>query len=166
MGLSPVSLAAAPEVGRGLRGAGDMDEDGRVVAVAEHGRLAAGQAGQRCHLAGAHGHRAGEDLAVSLVDDPVGDLQVGVLDHVRGELGRYLVDHHDPLPVGADLGEQVGEGLDRLGPGGVVAGAAGIHVGQQPVGLLDDQHVPKRVAARMIRYLRRVAGRGGTRPAG
>ena len=46
--------------------------------------------------------------------DPVRDLQVGVLDHVGRQPHRDLVGDHHALAVGADLGQQVGERLDRL----------------------------------------------------
>ena len=65
------------------------------------------------------------------------DLERGVLDHVGDQLGRDLLGDHDALAVGADLGEQAGEQLDRVRAGALPAGP------QQPVRLLQHDHVPQ-----------------------
>ena len=55
------------------------------------------------------------------------------------QLGRDLLGDDDALAVGADLGEQAGEQLDRVRAGAVRPGP------QQPVRLLQHDHVPQAV---------------------
>ena len=67
------------------------------------------------------------------------DLQVRVLDDVGRQLGRDLLGNQDALAVGADLGQDVREGLDRLSLRiGEIAARSAADVSEQPVGLFNQ----------------------------
>ena len=80
-------------------------------------------------LLGRQTHRFADRLAVVLGNQPVGDLQIGVLDRIGNQAGRDLVHQEQPFAVGPDLGEHVGEELqDQRHEEGLVAVVA--HVGE------------------------------------
>ena len=113
----------------------------RVVhPVGEHGGLARGEGDQVGGLVLGEVHRGADRLAVVGGGEPVHDLDGGVLDHVGDELGGDLLGDDQALAVGADLGQQPGEHLDRV-RGRAVGRALGL--AEQPVGFLEDRQVPQ-----------------------
>ena len=135
-GPGPGMLAAAAER--------HPDPDRPVHAVGEHRRHARLQ---RHHLTGlgvVEVHRGTDQVPVVGGREPVHHLERGVLDHVADQLRGDLLGDHQPLAVGADLGQHRREQLDRVGAGPALPPGP-----QQPVGLLDDNHMTQpRVAAR------------------
>jgi hypothetical protein len=99
------------------------------------------QGDQVSGLVGGEVHGPADGVAVIPGGEPVRDLDGGVLDYVGDQLGRDLLGDDQGLAVGADLGEQVGEHLDRLRRRSVAG--AGRWLAQQPVGFLDHGQVPQ-----------------------
>jgi hypothetical protein len=99
-------------------------EDGAVHTVGEHRSLARGEADHVLGLLDGEVHGGADGQPVVVGGQPVHHLDRGVFDHVGDDLAGDLLGDDEPLTVGADLGEQAGEQLDRVGAGGVAVDAA------------------------------------------
>ncbi len=107
------------------------------------------QSGQMAALLLREVDRRGDDRAVVGGDQPVQDLDVGVLDDLRRKLGGHLVGDDEALTVRPHFGQHVGEHRHRLGlrVGGLGTGRRPGGT-QQPVGLLDQRQVAQLLACR------------------
>jgi hypothetical protein len=124
---SPGSQRRVPANERGRLGllvAVHGREDGAVHTVGEHRSLARGEADHVLGLLDGEVHGGADGQPVVVGGQPVHHLDRGVFDHVGDDLAGDLLGDDEPLTVGADLGEQAGEQLDRVGAGGVAVDAA------------------------------------------